>query len=267
MSYEKPHDTRASLLLDQIACDVWDWLRFARENNITVDETSITDRAIWTLYKANERGVSVWKVGHHEESKVGADLMMIIGSDKGGWVRHLLQAKKLHAQSGTYKALHYRVNKKGPLQIDLLCKAAEECDARPWYCFYNYVEQINPPQYWWCKQDFHGQKLGCTVVPAKAVRSVMGTAPKAVSFDHIHQRVESKPWGCLARCPLELPKPPSEEPKTVSGLSERFFTGFSTHLPPKIAELRRRGPNDSNILNDETIPARWFIIIDVEPRN
>jgi hypothetical protein len=131
------------------------------------------------------------------ESKKGCDFEFWIGSNKNGWLRYAIQAKKITVSDNRYQALGHKVN--GVPQIDILEKYSQVNRAIPLYCLFNYSEEVSGIKSG-CPKYQKQEELGCSVTPLKTAREALNTRG-AKTFTWFHSRSETLPWSCLVRCP------------------------------------------------------------------
>lgn len=187
----------ASFILEALAHRTWDTLRYSIEVRLSQGEETITDNNLLAIKLSGIKEILVWKCPKDDEGKTGIDWEWFIGSDKLGWLRYAVQAKKLDPLRLRYDKLNHEVN--GKRQIDILDGYANSVRAIPLYCLYNYVEKDSFTDYWHCTLNCDPSQLGCTVTPLEVIKQALSVRG-ARSFDYIHSNECTIPWRCLVRC-------------------------------------------------------------------
>ena len=76
----------------------------------------------------------------------GTDFELWLGSNRKGWFRFAIQAKKLDLRTDRYSSLT-QANSNGP-QIELLEDYARLNRAAPLYCLYNHTDDADEFEHW-----------------------------------------------------------------------------------------------------------------------
>jgi Family of unknown function (DUF6615) len=188
--------------LEELAVDVWEHLRDAQSLDVRFGEETITDLLLLDLKRQSSAHIRVFQTRKHLEALQGTDWEWWIGSDRVGWLRYAVQAKRLQINSGQYRSLGHRIgHARHALQIDALNKYAAANFAIPIYCFYNFVSGRAAVRAWQCCQQLvEEQQLGCTITPSHIVqRALAKYGGKNLRWIHSHR--QSIPWRCLVGCP------------------------------------------------------------------
>ena len=186
-------------ILEALARDTWERLHDARELSIRFGEETITDLLLLDLRRRKPQAAEFIQTNKHRESLSGTDFEWWLGSNRIGWIRFAVQAKKLNLNTGRYGGFTHEVN--GELQINLLEKYAMANRATALYCLYNHAVKLDPLKHWHCCQTpFEPEQMGCTITPSSVVGDTLlnyGTK----NFDYVHANERTIPWRCLALCP------------------------------------------------------------------
>lgn len=191
------NNSKASILLEKLANDTWERLKYGEELNCSQSEETITDINLLEIKRARLPDILVSKSDKSQESVTGIDWEWWIGSNSSGWWRYAVQAKKL-SKERKYHKLRHKVGTE--YQIDILEKYAKANNCIPLYTFYNYTDSNTLHQNWHCNLDFEKEQLGCTVVPIDIVRQAFQIRSDK-SFASLHNNKRSLPWRCLVKCP------------------------------------------------------------------
>ena len=205
MHMEMPYKDAAELL-DFLAVRTWDNLTDAYELQLSISEESITDFNLLEIRRSNLKNVAVTKFSKLHETKNGADWDLWIGSNSSGWLRYLIQAKKLDIEPGNYKSLrqwHLNEQKKKIWQIEQLHNFALQERAIPAYCFYNGGDELR--QRGSPLAGAHGANIdktyGCSISSYKVVRDRHDSPRhRSKTFASLHPRRYSFPWSELVQC-------------------------------------------------------------------
>ena len=127
---------------------------------------------------------------------------MWLGTDRLGWYRFAIQAKKLDLRTDRYPSLTHS-NSNGP-QVDLLEHFANANHAAPLYCLYNFTENADMSKHWQCCNAYPNRNdlsdLGCSVTSLSTISKAIETHG-AKNFHCIHSKPNTLPWRCLVSCP------------------------------------------------------------------
>lgn len=185
-------------LFERLARDTWERLEAGLAFDIAQSEETITDINLLEMARARLPRLRLYKATRAEESEKGFDWEWWIGSRHRGWWRYAIQAKRLDATSGDYRALRHRVGSR--FQIEILEDFAHCQGAVPLYCFYNYVDSATAAAGWQCNLSTEYAQLGCTLVPLETVKRAHKPR-RSRRFADLHCHRRSLPWRCLFRCP------------------------------------------------------------------
>ena len=186
---------------------IWERLAYVRESYnsrgvlgpVRFGEETITDLLMMDLYVQGSTVAHFQQTSKPDEAMWGTDFELWLGSERKGWFRFAIQAKKLDLRNDRYASLT-QSNANGQ-QIELLEEYARVNRAAPLYCLYNHTDGADEFEHWHCCTGPADLKeLGCTVTPL----SNIGTAIDewgGKNFDSIHRRKSTLPWKCLVSCP------------------------------------------------------------------
>ena len=234
--------------LETLAEDTWERLRDAKALSVRFGEETITDLMMLEIVRQAFPSIVVDPTSKRKESLSGTDFELWLGSDRSGWVRLAVQAKKLHLASGNYRGFNHKVGHAKALQINLLENYAQANDAIPLYCLYNYTVNLPPLLYWHCCQGqeaFQPKQLGCTITPSSTIKETLSQYG-GKNFNNIHQADRTLPWRCLA-CPelgqwfgvrehTSLQEPTDTLPRLFGRTRPRIYS----KLPETLARERER---------------------------
>lgn len=164
-------------------------------------EVALTDYLLLEIARARLPSIRLVKTPQNQESSRGTDWEWWIGSHRAGWLRYAVQAKRLLFPKDLYDALGHKVLRRR--QVDILIDYARANRAVPLYCFYNCTNEPNAKQYWHCNLPFELEQFGCTVAPARVVKTALARRGQR-TFQFIHGDPRVLPWRCLVRCPYML---------------------------------------------------------------
>lgn len=239
-------------LLDFLAVRTWDILTDAHDLQISISEESVTDINLLEIRRSKLKNVAVVKFPKLAEAKNGADWDLWIGSDSVGWLRYLIQAKKLYLKQGQYSRLrhyHFDEQQKKIWQIDQLHNFAVQERAIPAYCFYNGGDELlqRSSSLAGDHAGYISKIYGCSISSYEAVRRRHDSRMHgSKTFAALHPRRHSFPWSALVQRHHEwmrifssinvhplietLPSAQNVAPKIFPILPEsiRQFVGFST---------------------------------------
>jgi hypothetical protein len=94
-----------SLLLEVLASKTWDRIKYSVIYHVSQGEETITDINLLEIAMSAVREIRVWKCSKKQEAIAGIDWEWLVGSDKIGWLRYAMQAKKLNPKSKRYDNL------------------------------------------------------------------------------------------------------------------------------------------------------------------
>ena len=187
---------------------LWERLGYVRESiesrgvlgPVRFGEETITDLLMMDLYIQGSTVALFKQTSKPDEAMWGTDFELWLGSDRLGWFRFAIQAKKLDLRTDRYASLtQSNINGK---QIDLLERYAERNRAAPLYCLYNHTDEGDVDDHWHCcTPPADLKELGCSVTPLANI----GTAIDewgGKNFHSIHSNENTLPWKCLVSCPM-----------------------------------------------------------------
>lgn len=225
--------TALQMILEDLARDTWNRLHDASDLSIRFGEETITDLLLLDLRRMKPLVAEFIQTNKSQESVSGTDFEWWLGSDRIGWIRFAVQAKKLDFRSMRYGFTH-KVN--GTFQIDLLERFAKANGATPIYCLYNRPNDLDDSKHWHCCQTpFERDQMGCTITPSSVVRETL-SIHGSKNFDYIHQNRRTIPWRCLALCPKVRQRLKPPEVKLSQGAPNDIESLFDDE-PRRYAEL------------------------------
>ncbi len=194
-------------LFSNQSTSLWERLGYVRESiksrgvlgPVRFGEETITDLLMMDLFVQGSTVALFKQTSKPDESMWGTDFELWLGSDRLGWFRFAIQAKKLDLRTDRYASLT-QSNVNGP-QIDLLEQYAQRKGAAPLYCLYNHTDGADLLDHWHCcTPPANLKELGCSVTPSSNIRKAIGQW-KGKNFKSIHRRKGTLPWKCLVSCP------------------------------------------------------------------
>lgn len=188
----------------------WQRLGYVRESYesrgvlgpVRFGEETITDLMMMDLYTLGSTVALFEQTTKRKESRSGTDFELWLGSERLGWLRLAIQAKKLDMRTERFSSLT-QSNSHGE-QIDLLEDYAKFNGAAALYCLYGYDDdaEAKEHEYWHCCSRYPDVKeLGCAVTPSSVIRDAINT-PGTKNFKSIHSNKNTLPWRCLVSCPM-----------------------------------------------------------------
>ena len=187
---------------------LWERLGYVRESiksrgvlgPVRFGEETITDLLMMDLYLQGSTLALFKQTSKPDEAVWGTDFELWLGSERLGYFRFAIQAKKLDLRTDRYASLtHGNIN--GP-QIDLLERYAGRKRAAPLYCLYNHTDDADELDHWnCCTGPPNLKELGCSVTPSSNIRKAIEQW-KGKNFKSIHRREGTLPWKCLVSCPM-----------------------------------------------------------------
>lgn len=244
-------------LFEKLALVTWRSISLCHSKQIRLGEDAVTSTNLINLAVKGPASIAVEDTRPNESTK-GCDFELWIGSDRFGWSRYAVQAKKIDVNSSRYPSLAHMVG--GAAQIDILDAYAKANSAAAIYCFYNYSTEKHG---WNCNLPRDTEQLGCSVTPSSVVRKAI-TTRGARSFTAIHSRAETLPWRCLVRCPHLVP---SGAPGHRGWPAPR---SFRHERLPEILQVLRRERSSKAILDlgevvsrDLSLRPEWIAVIDI----
>ena len=265
------------LALATLSRQTWEHLGAAKALSVSFGEETITDLLTLDLKRLGLT-TTMWKqTSKPKEANFGTDFEWWIGHDTIGWVRFAVQAKKLNVGSQQYNFTHMV---HGSQQLDILENHARAVGARPLYCLYNYSAEVDPSRHWQCCQHpFQAQDLGCTVVPASTIRTLVRGEK---NFDFVHSGTRTLPWRCLASCPRirrclwRQPTESSQESSHTPSLFDAYqddnaYRAYYERLPAMLRSVRESeqiGDIDYDLYNlnvDYPVLPKRICILELSP--
>ena len=165
-----PLDSLDSLLAT-LSGETWERLQDAMNLSVSFGEETITDLLALDMSRKGLKTTMFEQISKPVEAYIGTDYDWWVDHDDIGWIRLAVQAKKLVLDRQQYNFRH--ANTSTVQQIDLLERYAKKVRALPFYCLYNYSNNVNSQDHWRCDlRPFEENDLGCTVVPSRAVRGL-----------------------------------------------------------------------------------------------
>jgi hypothetical protein len=180
------------------AVATYEYLVLAQQLDCPTGEETLTDNNLIELMRQQFPNLVIYKARGNDEPQKGFDWEWYIGSNKTGWRRYAVQAKKLDLRTNTYKSIRHPVN--GVFQIDILDNFARTQRATPLYCFYNAVTPALEQQHWHCNLPFAPKQLGCSLAPLKIIKPIHDKRYSKRTFARIHKDRRVLPWHCIL-CP------------------------------------------------------------------
>jgi hypothetical protein len=200
-------------IFESLSGDIWLRIKDSETYHIPQGEESLTDHLLLEILRAQVKSIRLWKCPKTLEMDFGIDWDWVIGSNKVGWRRYAVQAKKLGLPQGKKGERHYgelghtvksKEGEIGPsLQNELLKEYARKERALPIYCLYNYAPKFSASKHWQCCSfEAEEQQLGCSVTPANYISYCIEKGARGRrSFSSIHSYPATIPWRCLVCCP------------------------------------------------------------------
>ncbi len=254
-------------ILQSLAMDTSVRLRDSQSLEVRFGEETITDLVLLELKRLSTPNIRIIQTSKPDEAHTGTDWDWWIGSDRVGWTRYAIQAKKMNPANGRYGSITQRTG--SIMQIDVLDKYAKRNGAIALYCFYNSVpSQSNSA--WNCCKPYDEPQLACTVSPSFVVRPCI-TKRGTKNFDWIHSHVESVPWRCLnctnAKKRFRQTKASSVSVDSNSDTedSPELRSAFYEQLPDSIRDAKEAGtligfPDDVYDHNLQSYPRRVVVL-------
>ena len=170
-----------------------------RSGSVQFGEETITNIFLMDLYVRGSTVALFEQMSKPKESKSGTDFELWVGSQRLGWFRFAVQAKKLDLRTGRYLDLNHP-NSIGRQPV-LLEQYAMTNGACPVYCLYNFTEDVDQYQHWHCCDDTKDDttELGCSVTTLSNIKHAISTR-RAKNFGSIHSRPNTLPLRCLVAC-------------------------------------------------------------------
>lgn len=254
--------TDPARIFEELAEATWDRIRFGERLDCPQQEETITDINLLDLKRARLANVHVRKVGRKKEARTGLDWEWWIGSDRTGWWRYAVQAKKVN-ELRRYGSLRKKV--RGRFQLHILESYARLKGCVPLYCLYNFSSLPNNSSYWNCNLSYDEPQLGCTVARLDVVKQAFRKrAPK--TFEALHLSKATLPWRCLIRCPLIMTSTSGQDHPLVSG-SFSYLSPYET-LPDFLrADVAADDPIELPPYmydDDSGVYPERFLVVDVE---
>lgn len=251
----------AARALQDLAQETWQRLREASEYSQAMGEESITEYNLLELKKKASSAIRLRSISKMEESRIGFDWEMFVGTRYRGWIRYAVQAKKVDSADGIYHQLDHPRDETKPKQIDNLEKYARQHKAVPIYCFYNHSNIANLQDYWQCGLSFDARQMGCTIAPSRRVKDALASRPQDQSFKFIHADAGTIPWRCLLRCPHIFKQYTGHRSSDHPLLGD--FTLYP-EIPPEVNELFKYPNREASYPHEYEIIPRDVVIIELD---
>ncbi len=192
--------TNPKQLFEELAQSTWTRLGLSWDYNISQGEETITDLLQLEIARFGSPHVRVLKTTKAFEAQSGVDWEWWIGDDRSGWLRFVIQAKKIGAD-GRYHALKHRVKLPGGRKLyqhNLLKRYAQDNGAILLYCLFNHIRlsDFNETRHWHCSSAADPAQLGCTLAPVTRIEEALRTRG-CRTFDYLHRYRYTFPWRCL----------------------------------------------------------------------
>lgn len=191
-------------LFENLSRGIWFRIRDTCKSSIRQDEETLTDNILLEILRSEIPSIQVIQTSKVSEKEKGTDWEWWLGSEKFGWLRYAIQAKKLHPQSQNYPSLNHLSGKKPDRrrQVDVLNEYASKNNAIPLYCFYNYleVEDHSDLQKYWHqrKEQYQIEQFGWTFTPIETVLKILDNkVPGNKKFHNIHMNKDTLPMKYL----------------------------------------------------------------------
>lgn len=186
---------------EELSKRIWSDIQLANKFGINYGEETITDSILLDLAQENYPNIKVIQTQKPVEALQGTDWEWYVGSNKSGWVRFAIQAKKINLKKHSYNSLNHKVGlaPKQKNQIDILYEFAYNNGAVPLYCFYNYYPNVHKEKHWHCAMDFDKSLLGWTFTTLNNINKILQTRGSR-NFDKVHCLEKSYPIRCLFSC-------------------------------------------------------------------
>lgn len=122
--------------MDRLSKATWERVMIGDFAGLKFREDSITDELLFTLMRKHPQ-LAVRRLNQNEEKKAGADWEWWIGSQRLGWFRLKIQAKRVHGTK--YKELDHRgdVEVGHEFQYQTLIAGCQEESTYPFHVFFN----------------------------------------------------------------------------------------------------------------------------------
>ena len=156
---------------------LWERLGYVRESiksrgvvgPVRFGEETITDLLMMDLFVQGSTVALFRQTCKPDESMWGTDFELWLNSERLGWFRFAIQAKKLDLRTDRYASLT-QSNVNGP-QIDLLEQYAQRKGVAPLYCLYNHTDTADERKHWHCcNGPANLKEFGCSVTPSSNIR-------------------------------------------------------------------------------------------------
>lgn len=186
--------------LEELSQKIWIDIKLSAHYKTIYGEETISDLALLDLAKLNLPNIKIVQTSKPDEAVQGTDWEWFVGSDKLGWIRLVMQAKKLNFKSHRYNSLKHKVGKGQDtiLQSGLLRKYARSLGAVPFYTFYNHFPGAKKAHHWHCQDPFRMESLGWTCTPLKNIENIISSSEKGTrNFDKIHRMADTIPISSL----------------------------------------------------------------------
>jgi hypothetical protein len=197
-----PHYIMIPQKFEDISRRIWTDINLSNRYGTIYGEETITDSILLELAKQNYFNIRVLQTPRRLESAQGTDWEWFVGSNKSGWIRYAIQAKKLNLSTNKYENLNHKVGQppNDDYQINLLRTFADTNGAVPLYNFYNYFPAATQADHWQCSKVFDRELLGWTFTTLTNIETAIKKRGSR-TFDKIHRLKATLPIRCLFTCP------------------------------------------------------------------
>lgn len=155
------------VLFADISIEIWERIKFSREQNLPVHEPTITQNLIFRFWQeAKNKDLPIQLYEANNEKSNGNDIELLLETD-GGYILCACQAK-ISKKNEKYPTINHSVQ--GVQQVDLLINYASTFKGLPLYLFYNYsIEYDYNPNI---------ELYGCTIGNAHSIKDMFFTERK-----------------------------------------------------------------------------------------
>lgn len=97
---------------EQLSKDIWAKISAAHHYNLQYGEETITDSMLLEIFTQKFSNIKIIQTPKKKEAIQGTDWEWYVGSNSFGWIKFIIQAKKLHPISNNYKKLDHAITTK-----------------------------------------------------------------------------------------------------------------------------------------------------------
>ncbi len=223
--------------VDELTREIRQNLDLAKKLKISYGEETITDNILMALASMRSYNLRIFQTPKNIEAQKGTDWEWFIGSQKYGWVRLAIQAKKFNSSSGRYDSLGHKVGiaPNQELQVEILKRYSTANNAIPLYSFYNNYAHVSENNHWHCNKAFDPELLGWTITSVQNIEDALNNYGSR-NFDYIHSKKDSIPVKCLFDCPLFI-----NQFQDLNNMTVELFGKYQqklSRLPPQFLDGR-----------------------------